>query len=334
MRVAVFSTKPYDESFLRAANEKTGHQFDFFEERLNKNTVSLAKDHDAVCAFVNDTLTAPVLDALHAQNVRFVALRCAGFNQVDLRHAQSLGIKVAHVPAYSPYAVAEFALTLIMALNRKIHRAYNRVRDGNFSIEGLVGFDLNGCTVGVIGTGRIGLVFSRLMSGFGVNILGHDHFHNPSFQDEGGRYVDLDTLFSESDIISLHCPLTPETFHMVNSETIARMKKGVMIVNTSRGALVDASAVIDGLKSGQIGYMGLDVYEQEADVFYENLSETIIGDDVLQLLIGFPNVLITSHQAYFTDNALRNIAETTIRNLTVFEKGGSLENEVTVKMIH
>ncbi len=334
MKVAVFSTKPYDETFLRAANAKSGHKFEFFEERLNKNTVALAEGHDAVCAFVNDTLNASVLDSLHKLKVRFIALRCAGFNQVDLRHAQSLGIKVAHVPAYSPYAVAEFALTLIMALNRKIHRAYNRVRDGNFSIEGLVGFDLNGCTVGVIGTGRIGLVFSRLMSGFGVNILGHDHFHNPTFADEGGRYVDLDTLFAESDIISLHCPLTPETFHMVNEQTIAKMKQGVMIVNTSRGALVDASAVIDGLKSGQIGYLGLDVYEQEADVFYENLSETIIGDDVLQLLIGFPNVLITSHQAYFTDNALRNIAETTIRNLTVFEKGGSLENEVTPAMIH
>lgn len=334
MKVAVFSTKPYDEAFLLAANALSGHEFEFFEERLNKNTVALAEGADAVCAFVNDTLNAGVLDSLHKLRVRFIALRCAGFNQVDLRHAEALGLKVAHVPAYSPYAVAEFALTLILALNRKIHRAYNRVRDGNFSIEGLEGFDLNGCTVGVIGTGRIGLVFARLMSGFGVNILGYDHFRNPAFPDEGGQYVDLETLFAESDIISLHCPLTPETFHMINEQTIGRMKEGVMIVNTSRGGLVDASAVIDGLKSGQIGYLGLDVYEQEADVFYENLSETIIGDDVLQLLIGFPNVLITSHQAYFTDNALRNIAETTIRNLTVFEKGGPLENEVTPAMIH
>ncbi len=334
MKTAVFSTKPYDERFLTAANENHGHEFSFLEERLNARTATLADGCEAICAFVNDGLDAPTLDALHARGVRFIALRCAGFNQVNLRHAASLGIQVAHVPAYSPHAVAEFALALILTLNRRVHRAYNRVRDGNFSIDGLVGFDLHGKTIGVLGTGKIGLVFAELLSGFGVNVIGYDPFHNPTFQDFGGRYVPLDTLLAESDVISLHCPLTPESFHVISDQSIAKMKPGVMIVNTSRGALVDAAAVIEGLKSGQIGYLGLDVYEQEADVFYENLSEQIIQDDVLQRLLTFPNVLVTSHQAYFTDTALRNIADTTIRNLTVFEKGGPLENEVTEKMIH
>ncbi len=332
MKIAVFSTKPYDEQFLASANN--GHEFEFFEERLNHHTAALADSHQAVCAFVNDLLDEPVLDRLHQQGVRFIVLRCAGFNQVDLRHAESLGIRVARVPAYSPYAVAEFALTLMLALNRKIHRAYNRVRDGNFSIEGLVGFDLHGKTVGVMGTGKIGLVFAQILSGFGVDILGYDVFHNPAFADWGGVYVSREELLARSDVISLHCPLTPETFHLVNAESIALMKRGVMIINTSRGALVDAGAVIDGLKSGQIGYLGLDVYEQEADFFYENLSETIIQDDTLQRLISFPNVLVSSHQAYFTDTALVNIAETTVRNLTVFEKGGTLENEVIAERVH
>jgi len=334
MITAVFSTKPYDERFLLAANEGHGHEFIFFEERLNVRTAMLAEGCEAVCAFVNDALDAATLDVLKSRGVRFLALRCAGFNQVDLRHAASLDLKVAHVPAYSPHAVAEFALTLILTLNRRVHRAYNRVRDGNFSIEGLVGFDLHGKTVGVLGTGKIGLVFAQILSGFGVDVIGYDPFHNPSFQDFGGRYVPLETLLAESDVISLHCPLTPESYHVIDEKSIARMKRGVMIVNTSRGALVDSSAVIKGLKSGRIGYLGLDVYEQEADVFYENLSEQIIQDDVLQRLLTFPNVLVTSHQAYFTDTALGNIAETTIRNLTVFEKGGALENEVTEKMIH
>lgn len=332
MKTAVFSTKPYDEEFLTVANH--GHELEFFEERLNHHTAALAAGHDAVCAFVNDVLDAPVLDRLHRHGVRFIALRCAGFNQVDLRHAASLGIRVARVPAYSPYAVAEFALTLILALNRKIHRAYNRVRDGNFSIEGLVGFDIHGKTVGILGTGKIGLVFAQIISGFGVDVLGYDVFHNPAFADYGGVYVSREELLARSDIISLHCPLTPETFHIINADSIARMRRGVMIVNTSRGALVDAAAVIEGLKSGQIGYLGLDVYEQEADFFYENLSETIIQDDTLQRLISFPNVLVSSHQAYFTETALGNIAETTIRNLTVFEKGGALETEVTAERIH
>jgi D-lactate dehydrogenase len=332
MKTAVFSTKPYDEQFLNLAN--TGHELEYFEERLNHHTAPLADSHEAVCAFVNDILDVAVLDRLHHQGVRFIVLRCAGFNHVDLRHAAALGIRVARVPAYSPHAVAEFALTLILALNRKIHRAYNRVRDGNFSIDGLVGFDLHGKTIGVFGTGKIGAVFAQILSGFGVDLIGYDVFHNPAFLDAGGVYVTREEVFARSDIISLHCPLTPETFHLIDAASIAQMKRGAMIVNTSRGGLVDAPAVIEGLKSGQIGSLGLDVYEQEADLFYENLSETIIQDDTLQRLIAFPNVLVSSHQAYFTDTALGNIADTTIRNLSVFERGGQSENEVTVEMIH
>ena len=334
MKTAVFSTKPYDAKFLAAANVNASHQFDCFEEKLNNHTAKLAEGNTAVCAFVNDALSARVLDVLHSQNIRMIALRCAGFNQVDLRHAFALGIKVAHVPAYSPYAVAEFALTLLMALNRRIHRAYNRVRDGNFSIDGLLGFDLHGKTVGIVGTGKIGRVLARLFSGFGVKILGHDLYQNTEFIQLGGIYVELDTLFLESDIVSLHCPLTPQTFHLIDEQSIAKMKKGVMIINTSRGALVDAGAVIEGLKSEQIGYLGLDVYEQEADLFYENLSERIIQDDVLQRLVTFPNVIVSSHQAYFTDTALQNISNTTISNLTAFENGDSLVNEVTLAMLH
>ena len=334
MKTAVFSTKPYDAKFLVAANASAGHELDFFEEKLSPHTAKLAEGHVAVCAFVNDILNARTLDILHRQNVRFVALRCAGFNQVDVRYASSLGMKITHVPAYSPYAVAEFALALILALNRRIHRAYNRVRAGNFSIDGLLGFDLHQKTVGIVGTGKIGRVLSGLFTGFGVNLLGYDLYQNRDFTDLGGKYVDLETLFAESDIISLHCPLTPQTFHLIDAESVGKMKKGVMLINTSRGALVDASAVIEGLKSEQIGYLGLDVYEQEADLFYENLSERIIQDDVLQRLVTFPNVIVTSHQAYFTDRALENISNTTVANLTEFERGDTLENEVTLAMLH
>jgi len=333
MKTAVFSTKPYDEDFLTAANAHGQHELEFFEEKLTHHTMAFAEGCEAVCAFVNDVLNGPVLDGLHKAGVKFVALRCAGFNNVDLRHAAALGMKVARVPAYSPYAVAEFAMALILTLNRRVHRAYNRVRDGNFSIEGLLGFDLHDKTVGVMGTGKIGSVFTRILSGFGLEIIGYDVHHNPEFQDYGGVYVSLEELFERSDIISLHCPLTPDTFHIIDEKSIGRMKEGVMIINTSRGALVDAPAVIEGLKSGRIGYLGLDVYEQEADLFYENLSEQVIQDDTLQRLISFPNVLVTSHQAYFTDTALQNIAETTIRNLTVFALGNESENEVTAAAI-
>jgi len=334
MKTAVFSTKPYDEKCLLAANLEAGHDLEFFEEKLTIHTATLVDGHEAICTFVNDELSAPILNVLHKHGVRFIALRCAGFNQVDLRHAAALGIKISHVPAYSPYAVAEYALTLILALNRRVHRAYNRVRDGNFSIDGLLGFDLNGSTIGLVGTGKIGRVFAKLLTGFGVRILGYDVVENPEFVALGGEYVDRKTLFAQSDIISLHCPLTPETFHIINGDSIALMKKGVMIINTSRGALVDAMAVIRGLKSEQIGYLGLDVYEQEADIFYENLSEQIIKDDILQRLLTFPNVLVTSHQAYFTATALHNIAETTIGNISDFAGGGPLNHEVTAQMVH
>ncbi len=332
MKTAVFSAKPYDHGFLSAAG--SDHEFVFFEERLNLHTVQQAEGCGAVCAFVNDMLSEPVLDELVGLGIRCVALRCAGFNQVDIRHAAQIGVRVTHVPAYSPYAVAEFALALLLTLNRRIHRAYNRVRDGNFSIDGLLGFDLHGKTVGVIGTGRIGQIFARLLAGFGVRILGCDPFPNETFCAAGGEYVTPGELFAQSDIIALHCPLTPDTHHIVNPQSISQMKKGVMIINTSRGALVNAQAVIVGLKSGHVGYLGLDVYEQEADVFYENLSEQIIQDDLLQRLISFPNVIVTSHQAYFTDTALQNIAQTTVTNLNELAVGGALTNEVTIEMVH
>lgn len=334
MKTAVFSTKSYDEEFLREANQGTRLDLDFFEERLGLHMIPAIRGAEAICTFVNDPLPAPVLDELRSAGIRFIALRCAGFNQVDVKHAESIGIHVTHVPAYSPHAVAEFALSLILTLNRRLHRAYNRVRDGNFSIDGLLGFDMHGSTVGVLGTGKIGVIFARLLSGFGVKVLGSDPFENPEFVAAGGTYVPRKELLASSDIISLHCPLTPDTFHVINAESIELMKDGVMIINTSRGALVDALAVIEGLKSGRIGYLGLDVYEQEADVFYENLSEQIIQDDVLQRLVAFPNVLITSHQAYFTFTAMRNIAKTTIENLVAFRDGQTLKNAIPKNLIH
>lgn len=323
MKTAVFSTKPYDEAFLTAANlaTKANHELEFFEARLSPQTAKLVGDHPAICTFVNDPLDAATLDILHQHGVRHIALRCAGFNQVDLAHATSLGLRVARVPAYSPYAVAEFALALILALNRKTHRAYTRTRESNFSIDGLMGFDLHGTTVGIIGTGKIGAIFGKLLSGFGLTVLGCDPEQNPQFLEAGGRYVNSEELFARADILSLHCPLTPETFHTVNAESLKNMKPGVMIVNTSRGGLVDAVAVIEALKSGHVGALGLDVYEQETNFFYEDLSDAIIQDDTLQRLISFPNVLVTSHQAYFTDTAMRNIAETTMANLTAFALG-------------
>jgi D-lactate dehydrogenase len=328
MKVAVFSTKPYDERFLNAANAASRHRLVFYENRLTSPVASLAEGCPAVCAFVNDALDAPVLELLARGGTRLLALRCAGFNQVDLRAALRLGIAVRRVPDYSPYAVAEFAIGMMLTLNRKYHRAFNRIREGNFGIDGLLGFDLHGSTVGLIGTGKIGFLTARPLAAFGCRMLACDPSPNPDFSSIGGRYVDLDTLLAESDIVSLHCPLTPSSHHLINAETLARMKRGAMLVNTSRGALVDAVAVIEALKSGQIGALGLDVYEQEADVFYEDLSGEIIQDDVLQRLLTFPNVLVTSHQAFFTETALRNIAETTVQNLDDFEAGRASANEV------
>lgn len=319
MKVAVFSTRPYDELYLNQVN-KDQHQLVFFETRLSPATAQLALGFPAICAFVNDDLSRPVLEVLHQGGVRLIALRSAGFNHVDLRAAQELGLTVVRVPAYSPYAVAEHTLALILALNRKIHRAYNRVREGNFALDGLLGFDMHGKNVGIVGTGKIGAVFAQLMSGFGCRLLAYDPYPNPDLK-ALVEYVPLETLLGESDVISLHCPLTHETRYLINDSAVAKMKPGVMLINTSRGALIDTRAVIEGLKEAQIGYLGLDVYEEEADLFFQDLSSQVIQDDVFSRLLTFPNVLITGHQGFFTQDAITNITHTTIANITAFEKG-------------
>ncbi|MGC3988706.1 MAG: 2-hydroxyacid dehydrogenase [Chthoniobacteraceae bacterium] len=314
-KIVVYSTKPYDRTFLSQANESRGHELIYLEDSLKPETASLAVGADVVCVFVHDHADAGALKILAEGKTKLLTLRCAGYNNVDLTTAAELGLDVRRVPSYSPYAVAEFALALIFTLNRKVHRAYNRVREGNFALDGLLGFDLHGCTVGIIGTGKIGCLTAPPLKAMGCRILGYDVNQNPAFLEAGGTYKTLDEVLAESDIISLHCPLTPETHHLVNEESLAKMKPGVMIINTSRGALIDATAVIAALKSGKVGYLGLDVYEQEEGVFYQNLSNEIIQDDVLQRLLTFPNVLVTSHQAFFTETALKNIAETTMQNI-------------------
>lgn len=328
MRIAVFSSKPYDRHALEEANRRHGHGLTFFESRLTLATASLAQGFEAVCPFVNDDLSAPVLSQLAAGGVRLLSLRSAGFNHVDLKAAASLGMLVARVPAYSPYAVAEHAMGLVLTLNRKFHRAYARVREGNFALEGLLGSDLHGKTVGVIGTGKIGLVFCRIVAGFGCKILASDPQPCAELPALGGRYVPLEELLATADIVALHLPLTPSTHHLIDAAAIARMKPGVTLVNTSRGALVDTRAVIEGLKSGRIGALGLDVYEEEADLFFENLSDTVIQDDVFARLLTFPNVVITGHQAFFTQEALSAIAETTLDNATAFATGHGTLHEV------
>lgn len=329
MHISVYSTKPYDRQFLDSANLEARHQFRYLDERLSEHTAVLQTGSDAVCIFVNDGCDAVAMERLARQGCRLIALRCAGFNNVDLKAAEQHGIKVVRVPAYSPYAVAEHTLALILCLNRKIHRAYNRVREGNFALHGLLGFDLHGKTVGIVGTGKIGVILAKSLLGLGCRVIAHDPFQSHELIEHGGSYVELDQIWEHSDVISFHCPLTPESYHLVNEESIGRMKRGVMLVNTSRGGLVDAEAVIRGLKNRHIGSLALDVYEQEAPLFFENLSETIIQDDIFQRLLTFPNVLITGHQAYFTDEALRNIAETTVHNVTAFEQGQPLANEVS-----
>lgn len=331
MKVAVFSTKQHDRESLSLANAAAGkrQELNFLEAHLDASTAALAAGATAVCPFVNDRLDRTTLELLAAQGVRLVALRGAGFNNVDLNAAEELGITVARVPAYSPWAVAEHAAALVLALNRKIHRAYARVREGNFALDGLLGFDLHGRTVGLVGVGRIGLAMARIMHGFGCNIFAYDPVPNPGIEELGGRHVPLEQLYASSDIISLHCPLTPETRHLINAAALERMKRGVMLINTSRGAVIDTRAVIDGLKSGKIGYLGLDVYEEEGDLFFEDLSGQVIQDDVFARLLTFPNVLITGHQAFFTAEALQAIAETTIANLTAFEATGEAVHEVT-----
>jgi D-lactate dehydrogenase len=320
MRIAVFSAKPYDQTFLTLANEDKHHELSFFDVRLNADTAMLARGYEGVCVFVNDHLDSTVLHLLHDSGTRLVALRSAGFNHVDLATAEQLGMTVVRVPAYSPHAVAEHAVALVLSFNRMTYRAYNRVREGNFYLDGLLGFDLHGKTVGVIGTGNIGLIFADIMHGFGCRILASDPFPNPDAK-AFVEYVPREILFAHADIISLHCPLTPDTDHLINEKAIDQMKPGVMLINTGRGRVVDTQAVIAGLKSGKIGRLGLDVYEEEEQLFFEDLSQGVIDDDQFMRLTTFHNVLITGHQAFFTDEALTNIAETTLENIDAFESG-------------
>jgi D-lactate dehydrogenase len=331
MKVTIFSSKPYDEQFLNAWNTGSAHELVFIENRLKPSTAALAEGSLAVCAFVNDVLDAETLKKLAGHGVRFIVLRCAGFNNLDLVAATALGLKVARVPAYSPFAVAEHAVALLLCLNRHIHKAYNRVRDGNFSLDGLMGHDVSGKTVGVIGTGIIGSIFARIITGFGCEVLAYDVRPNPDCEKIGVRYVPLDELLARSHALSLHCPLLPQTHHLIDEKTIALMRDGVYIVNTSRGALIDAEAAIAGIKSGRIGGLALDVYEEESELFFEDLSVSIIQDDVFMRLTTFPNVLVTGHQAFFTHEALANIAQTTLSNLTDFEMGRDCPNAVRSK---
>ncbi len=333
MDVAVFSAKPYDRRCLDAANASEGHRLRYLEPRLTPVTAVLADSAGAVCAFVNDELDAAVLRDLAGRGVRLAALRCAGFNNVDLAAARALGVTVARVPAYSPHAVAEHTLALILALNRKTHRAFNRVREGNFALDGLLGFDLHGRTVGIVGTGQIGALVVRILHGFGCRLLAHDPRPDPGCEALGARYVDLPELFGAADIITLHCPLTPRTRHLIDAEALRRTKPGMMLINTGRGALIDTRAAIEALKSGRLGHLGLDVYEEEADLFFEDLSQQAIRDDVFARLLTFPNVLITGHQGFFTREALENIAETTLANISAFEREGRAPHEVSTEKI-
>ncbi len=328
MTITFFNAKPYDQQFFQAANQPHGHQLRFLEVPLNASTALLAQGTEVVCVFVNDVVDAPVLHQLAEGGVRLLALRCAGFNNVDLKTAASLGLPVVRVPAYSPYAVAEHTLALILTLNRHTHRAYNRVREGNFALNGLIGFDLHGRTVGLIGLGAIGVVTARILLGFGCRVLGYDLQPSAEATALNVEFTDLDELYAQADIISLHCPLTPQTHHLVNEASIAKMKPGVMLINTSRGGLIDAPAVIEGLKSGQIKYLGLDVYEEEGGLFFEDQSSKVIQDDVFMRLLSFNNVLITGHQAFFTADALHNIARITLQNITDFKQGKELVHAI------
>lgn len=333
MQIAVFSTKSYDRQFLNEANVDKQYDIVYFEPRLTLETASLAEGFEVVCVFVNDQLDRLTLKSLARGGTRLIALRCAGFNNVDLVAAAELGIRVVRVPAYSPYAVAEHTLALILALNRKIHRAHNRVRERNFALDGLLGFDLHGRTVGIIGTGQIGQVVARILHGFGCQLLAFDPYPQDALTTLGVRYVELPELLARSDIVTLHCPLTPQTHHLINADSLSKMKAGVMLINTSRGALLDTRAVIDALKSGKVGYLGLDVYEEEADLFFENLSDEVIQDDVFMRLLTIPNVLITAHQAFFTRDAIRQIAETTLQNISAFKHEQPLNNEITAEQV-
>ncbi|MCR4638909.1 2-hydroxyacid dehydrogenase [Ruminococcus sp.] len=326
MKAAFFDTKQYDMPSFEKLGKEKNIRFKFYETKLNEDTADLAKGCDAVCVFVNDTVNAAVIDRLCELGVKVLALRCAGYNNVDIKYAKDK-IKVVSVPAYSPYAVAEHAMALLLTSIRRVHKAFIRTRDHNFSLNGLTGFDLHGKTVGVVGTGKIGRIFINICRGFGMNVIAYDKF--PA-KDSDIDYVDLDELFSRSDIISFHCPLTEETYHMIDSNSIDKLKKGVVIVNTSRGALIDAEALLEGIKARKIGAACLDVYEEEADVFFQDFSGHIIADDTLARLISMPNVIVTSHQAFLTEEALHNIAETTVSNILACVNGEECPNELHI----
>ena len=335
MDVAVFSARSYDREFLSAANARAGdpHNLRFLDTGLSADTVSLAAGSEAVCVFVNDRLDAGALEGLAARGIRLVALRSAGFNNVDLAAAERLGLAVARVPAYSPDAVAEHTLALILSLNRKTHRAYMRVREGNFALDGLLGFDLGKRTVGIVGAGKIGAATARILRGFGCRLLVCDPVPNAEVLALGAESVSLPELLAASDIVSLHCPLTPQTHHLIDREAIGQMRPGVMLINTSRGGVVDTRALIAGLKAGIIGALGLDVYEEESDLFFRDLSDRMLQDDVFARLLTFPNVLITGHQGFFTSDALHEIAETTIRNISTFAQSGRAEHQIGTEML-
>jgi D-lactate dehydrogenase len=331
MKIVFFDAHTFEQDSFNDANAGK-HELVFLKPNLNAQTVELARGADVVSIFVNDTASADILDKLHALGIKFLALRSAGFNHVDLKRAQELGFWVANVPAYSPYAVAEHAVALMLALNRKLIRANNRIRDLNFSLDGLVGFDMHGKTVGVVGTGKIGVIVANILHGFGCKLLCYDVLPNTELvQRTGAEYVPLEQLCRESDIITLHTPLLPETKYLINHDRIATMKRGVMLINTSRGGLVNTVDVIEGLKNGTIGYLGLDVYEQEQGLFFHDFSDTILQDDVIARLMTFPNVLITSHQAFLTHTALHNIAETTLANVACWAEGKESPNELSQK---
>lgn len=328
MNVAVFSTKPYDKEYFEKFKKEYNLKITYYETSLQPNTAKLTKDFEAVCVFVNDTIDKKTVNSIAKNGVKLIALRCAGFNNVDLEACEKNNIKVVRVPAYSPEAVAEHAMALILTLNRKTHKAYNRVREGNFSLTNLIGFNLHKKVVGVVGTGKIGAAFCNIAKGFGCEVLAYDIYKSEALEKNGVRYVSLEELFNKSDVISLHCPLNEHTKHIVDKNSIEKMKDGVLLVNTSRGALVNTKDVIAGLKSKKIAFLGIDVYEQEENLFFNDLSESIIKDDLLMRLNSFPNVLITSHQAFFTKEAMTEITTTTLNNIQEFINNEELTNEV------
>ena len=331
MKVAFFSSKSYDREYFNEANKDAAHKLVYFEAGLDRHTVKLAKGHDAICVFVNDKVDAVTLKKMKKQGIGLLALRCAGFNNVDLEAAEEYGITVLRVPAYSPEAVAEHALALILTLNRKTHKAYNRIREGNFSLERLTGFNISGKTIGVVGTGAIGKAFIRLLKGFNMKVKAYDPFPDATLQGQGVEYISLNELLAQSDIISLHCPLTHDTYRMIDAKSLKHIKTGAMLINTSRGKLIDTEAVIDSLREKRLGSLGIDVYAEEEKLFYKDLSEIIIDDDIIARLIMLPNVLVTAHQAFLTREALEQIAGTTLQNIRNFENGTVTQNQVTLK---